>query len=185
MSSVHCSTDVRSQLLVSISFPEVTVFLVVFPYMTLNKTMFEGPIPTSTHALSCEQSLPPKKKTPRNQFFLFGFPHTGEQFRARPYPWDICFSLPLGRSDGCGPEPWRNHSPNLWRLFGEAKSWWGVEEFWRYPMFKATCLMEFLGWWWSEGSIFEDLRCFDGFKRDSYESESREEVIIRSYPCFF
>jgi hypothetical protein len=74
MSSVHCSTDVRSQLLVSISFPEVTVFLVVFPYMTLNKTMFEGPIPTSTHALSCEQSLPrKKKKRPETSFFCSDF----------------------------------------------------------------------------------------------------------------
>ena len=29
------------------------------------------------------------------------------------------------------------------------------------------------------------LMMVDGFKRNSYESENREEVIIRSYPCFF
>ena len=52
----------------------MTVSLVVFPYMTLNKTMFEGPIPTSTHALSCEQSLSPNiEHRPETRVFCSDF----------------------------------------------------------------------------------------------------------------
>ena len=37
--------------------------------------------------------------------------------------------------------------PQFMATFG----WGNVMMKWLYPMFKATCLMEFLGWWWSEG----------------------------------
>lgn len=121
MSSVHCSTDVRSQLLVSISFPEVTVFLVVFPYMTLNKTMFEGPIPTSTHALSCEQSLPPKKKNAQKPVFLV---RISTYWRAVPRQ-----TVPLGHLllFAIGKVRW------LWT--------WTMEE--SFPQFMAT-------FWWGK-----------------------------------